>query len=143
MSESPPPNLADRLKVLEREVQQLQRKLLRSETNRKLTEEAKDHSATLASGVISDLERTKEDLRAAKEAAEEATRMKADFLANMSHEIRTPMNAIIGMAHLALQNVTRRRDSATTSTKILAAGQHLLGDHQRHPGLLEDRVRSE
>ena len=56
MSESPPPNLADRLKVLEREVQQLQRKLLRSETNRKLTEEAKDHSATLASGVISDLE---------------------------------------------------------------------------------------
>jgi two-component system sensor histidine kinase/response regulator len=38
----------------------------------------------------------------AKEAAEEANRIKSDFLANMSHEIRTPMNGIIGMTQLAL-----------------------------------------
>ncbi len=42
------------------------------------------------------------ELAVAKEAAEAATKAKADFLANMSHEIRTPMNAIIGMTSLML-----------------------------------------
>jgi len=38
----------------------------------------------------------------AKEAAEEASRVKSDFLANVSHEVRTPMNGIIGMTGLVL-----------------------------------------
>jgi PAS domain S-box-containing protein len=43
-----------------------------------------------------------EELRAARDAALEASRAKSEFLANMSHEIRTPMNGIIGMQALAL-----------------------------------------
>ena len=51
---------------------------------------------------ITERKRSEAELRAAKEAAEEAARVKADFLANMSHEIRTPLNAVIGMTGLLL-----------------------------------------
>ena len=40
------------------------------------------------------------ELRKAKEKAEESDRLKSAFLANMSHEIRTPLNAIVGFSQL-------------------------------------------
>jgi PAS domain S-box-containing protein len=44
----------------------------------------------------------RQHLLEAKNAAEEATRLKADFLSTMSHEIRTPLNGVIGMTDLLL-----------------------------------------
>lgn len=40
------------------------------------------------------------ELRVAKEKAEESDHLKSAFLANMSHEIRTPLNAIVGFSGL-------------------------------------------
>lgn len=66
-----------------------------------------------------------EDLKEAKNIAEEAAQSKADFLANMSHEIRTPMNAIIGMTYL-IQKTELNQKQKDYIDKIQISSQHLL-----------------
>lgn len=46
---------------------------------------------------VTELLRSADELKIAKEEAEHLLKVKEQFLANMSHEIRTPMNGIIGM----------------------------------------------
>ncbi len=49
---------------------------------------------------IQDHKTTEENLRAARDKAQESDRLKSAFLANMSHEIRTPLNAVVGFSNL-------------------------------------------
>jgi PAS domain S-box-containing protein len=67
-----------------------------------------------------------EGLKAAKEKAEEANRMKTSFLSNMSHEIRTPLNGILGTAENIL--LQRKNDPELTAQLeiIQESGERLL-----------------
>ena len=49
---------------------------------------------------ITDLKRIELELAAARDAAMESARLKANFLGNVSHEFRTPMNGVLGMLEL-------------------------------------------
>jgi PAS domain S-box-containing protein len=65
----------------------------------------------------------------AREAAEQANRVKNQFLANISHELRTPLNAIIGYSELLYEDslFANLDEFAEYSNNVLHAAQQLLG----------------
>lgn len=79
--------------------------------------------------MLQQIELRDEELRVARDKAEQANRSKSAFLANMSHELRTPLTAIIGYSEI-LEDDARdlgMNDFLPDLQKICAAGKHLLG----------------
>ncbi len=68
-------------------------------------------------------------LKAARVAAEAASKSKSEFLANMSHEIRTPMTAILGYADLLAEYLLESQAEERTIEYVQTIkrnGDHLL-----------------
>jgi signal transduction histidine kinase/DNA-binding response OmpR family regulator len=74
---------------------------------------------------ITDTVRYEEELTAAREKAEAASRAKSAFLANMSHEIRTPMNGVVGMSEL-LSDTSLTEEQQLFVTTIKNSAEALL-----------------
>ena len=66
-----------------------------------------------------------EELKIAKEQAEEANRYKSEFLTNISHDLRTPLNAILGFSQM-LRSADMEEKYRKGVDFINERGQHLL-----------------
>jgi PAS domain S-box-containing protein len=75
---------------------------------------------------ITERKRAEEELRKAKEKAEESDRLKSAFMANMSHEIRTPMNGILGFADLLKNPMLSGESQKMYIEAISSSGKRML-----------------
>lgn len=74
--------------------------------------------------IITDRKNIEDELRTAKDKAEESNRLKSAFLANMSHEIRTPLNAIVGFSNILA--ATEQEEDKQEYISIIENNNNLL-----------------
>ncbi|MFK4766342.1 PAS domain S-box protein [Desulfobaculum sp. SPO524] len=85
-----------------------------------------EHGSILkVSREITENKRIEDNLRRARDLAQDASTMKTEFLANMSHELRSPLNGVLGMLDVLLDTELdyEQRDCVETA---LQAGEGLL-----------------
>jgi PAS domain S-box-containing protein len=86
----------------------------------------------LLTGVVrgmTEREKQAENLRVARDVAEQADRAKSDFLAHISHELRTPLNAIIGFSEMYTSKIFGARGDKRYDEYVVHihdSGKHLL-----------------
>lgn len=95
---------------------------------RKMCIQGEDFSPLLLSieWDVTEMEKMKRTLAAAKEKAETSDKLKSAFLANMSHEIRTPLNAIVGFSQL-IAECTNADERLEYYHIVESSSEHLLG----------------
>ncbi len=89
--------------------------------------------------------RLEDELAAALQNAQDASRLKSEFLANMSHEIRTPMNGVLGILSLldSMELSAEVRDYIGTMSTSAEALMAILNDLLDFSKLEAGMVRAE
>jgi|GEM_PF-6902382 len=93
---------------------------------------------------LSEIRKAEEELRAARNAAEDSARAKSDFLADMSREIRAPMNAILDMTRPVRQDeiTAKRQPLEPLNTLLVGDNDSALASIQTYFNLLHCSVVS-
>jgi PAS domain S-box-containing protein len=96
---------------------------------------------------ITDQVQHERELKAAKEEAERANKLKAAFFANVTHDLRTPLTSIIGSAEMLAQNTPEEFQSSInrierSSRRLLATINSVLDLSKLETGAVEPELES-
>jgi len=87
---------------------------------------------------ITQIKKSRDKLKQAKQEAERANKAKSEFISSMSHELRTPLNAVLGFSQLLMMDKGALTEKQLNSvTQIKYGGEHVLSlindmlDHAR------------
>lgn len=75
---------------------------------------------------VTDRINEQEELKFAKEEAENSNQAKSSFLANMSHELRTPLNSILGMTQMFVEDKDLSEDNRSMAGTVYNSANSLL-----------------
>ncbi len=75
--------------------------------------------------MLAGIRAVEQDLRTARDTAEQSAKAKSEFLANMSHEIRTPLNGVLGLLHLLAKTELLPAQKSYVDKTIFSAGNLL------------------